>query len=116
MASQDDELAARVAALLDQALSRLKHYDTGARVFPLDEAAGRLNMSARTLEQWCRAGQIDHTKIGKFRGLTAQQIDRVVADHAVSKGTPAATADDELAVARETSLKAAARRTSGRAA
>ena len=112
----DDQLAERVAALLDQALSKLMRDDTGARVFPIDEAADRLNMSARTLEVWCRTGQVDHTKIGKFRGLTAKQIDRVAADHAVLKGAPAVSADDELAVAREASLKTAARHTRGKAA
>lgn len=109
--STTDQIAATVAALLEQALSKLRPDDTGARVYPIDEAAARLNMSPRTLELWCRNHTVDHTKIGKFRGLTAEQIDRVAADHAVRSGAPARhDRDDELAAARAASAKAAARK------
>ncbi len=111
-----DRLALTVAALLDQALSKLRRDETGARVYPISEAAVRLNMSDRTLEQWCRDGVVVHTKIGRFRGLTAHQIERVIADHETSKGTRSPSAiDDELAAARAASSNAA-RRTSRRVA
>lgn len=107
----DDVLAMRVAALLDQALSSLMRDETGARVYPIEEAAARLNMSATTLEQWCRDRVVDHTKLGRRRGLTAAQIDRISASNELkSTGSRPVRPGDDLAAARKASAKAASRK------
>lgn len=109
--TDDDLLAARISDLLSQALSTLVRDDTGARVFPIPEAAARLNMSARTLELMCRQDEVVHTKIGKRRGLTAAQIERVAADHEIKTGSTSVSPHlDDLAEARSASSKAASRR------
>lgn len=107
----DEILAERIAALLDRALSTLHRDETGARVFPIEDAAERLNMSSRTLAHWCREGLVDHTKIGRFRGLTARQIDIVAARHE-QQGTdgPLPASSDEMHEAVQMSRKSAARR------
>jgi AraC-like DNA-binding protein len=102
------EVAAEVTRLLTAAIAAYHRDEAGARVFSLAEAAERLHMSERTLTLGCRAGEITHTKIGKFRGLTAAQIEQYAAENTVSNGGPA---QDEVAQAVALSRQSASRGT-----
>lgn len=104
-------IADRIAVLLDEALSKLVRDETGARVYPLDVAADRLHMAERTLTVWCREGLVDHTHIGRFRGMTAKQIDALAARHErKGSGAPLPAVTDELSEARTATAKGGAAR------
>lgn len=107
------EVAEEVTRLLTAAIAAYHRDQAGARVFSLDEAAERLHMSPRALALGCRSGQIAHTKIGKFRGLTNAQIEQYAAENAVGNGGPSVS---EAEQARQLSLRSASRRAPRRAA
>ncbi len=109
------ELAAEVARVLADTIAALQRASDGARVFSIAEAAERLNMAPRTLEQMCRAGIVTHTKIGRSRGLTAKQIEIEIARNE-QRGVDATPAEDEMEQARRLTLNSGARRGAGRAA
>lgn len=84
------------------------------RVYTLEEVAERTHFSLRSLELGCRNGSIQHTRRGKFRGMTPQQI-AVLLDQHTTGGSNSAPADD-MAQAREMSRNSGARRSRQRVA
>jgi hypothetical protein len=100
-----------VAAELRAVIDGYLRDQAGARVFSLKEAAERLNnMSEQKLTLECRAGKVAHTRIGKFRGMTASQIERYAADHAVCDDATPQTPESEVAAAIAMSRQSGARR------
>ena len=100
------QVAEEVTRMLTAAIAAYHRDEAGARVFSLAEAADRLHMSERTLTLGCRAGDITHTKIGKFRGMTATQIEQYAAEHTVSNGSPGtAETAQAIAMSRQTASR-----------
>lgn len=107
-------VAAEVARLLTTAISAYMRDDDGAWVYPLSEAAERLHMSEQRLTLECRGHvpgvKVAHTQIGKFRGMTGEQIKRYAAQHAVNDdAAPAAPTSDLAAAIAMTQRSGAAR-------
>jgi hypothetical protein len=110
-------VAAEVTRMLTAAIAAYHRDEAGARVFSLEEAAERLHMSAQKLTIECRAGKVAHTRIGKFRGLTAEQIVRYAAQHTVfDDATPSTPASDVAAAIAMSQRSGGARRGRGQAA
>lgn len=108
------EVAEQVTRLLTEAIAAYHRDEFGARVFDLDQAADRMHMSRRALELGCRRGEIVHTKIGKFRGLTNAQIEMHLASNEVRPDGEASCGEAEEARLR--TLQSGARRGRRRAA
>jgi hypothetical protein len=105
-----------VARRLEAAIAAYHRDEAGARVFSLAEAAGRLHMSEQKLTLECRAGKVAHTRIGKFRGMTAEQVDRYAAQHAVFDDVTPSTPAADVAAAIAMSRRSGGRRSPRRAA
>jgi hypothetical protein len=75
-------------------------------VYSLPEVAELTGFPLRSLQRQCRAGKVEHIHYGRYRGMTAEQIRKLVADH--FSGERATTSSD-LDEAREFVLKLAAR-------
>lgn len=124
MAEPTPEVKSLVAAvtvemtrLFAETIAAYHRDEAGARVFSLAEAASRLNnMSEQKLTLECRAGKAAHTRIGKFRGMTAAQIERYAAQHSVFDDATPQTPASEVATAIEMTRQSGARRGRGQAA
>jgi excisionase family DNA binding protein len=49
--------------------------------YTLAEVAAMTHLALRTLERGCRAGRIEHIKLGRSRVMTRAQIDALLAQH-----------------------------------
>lgn len=106
-------VAAEVTRRLTDAIAAYHRDEAGARVFSLEESAARLHMSTRRLEHEC-AGRTDrkveHTQIGRFRGMTNAQIELYASLHRKVSGESADDSSSDIAAAIQMSRQSGARR------
>lgn len=71
------------ARLLHEATNELRGVGHGdGVVYSLPEVAERTGFALRQLTLDCRAGILEHTKRGDFRGMTPRQLELLVSRHA----------------------------------
>jgi hypothetical protein len=63
------------------------------KLYGLDEVAGMTGVALRALQDGARNRQFEHVLIGKTRAMTAEQVDKLVAQHTIS-----AQLDDDLVI------------------
>jgi excisionase family DNA binding protein len=65
--------------------------------YTLREVAAMTHYPLRTLQRGCRAGRIDHTKLGRERVMTQAQVDALLEQHR----KPAVVDDEQAAKAAD---------------
>lgn len=112
-----------VAQLLHVVVNGIRTGDNGDdRVYSLAEVAERTGFAERQLTLDCRAGRVEHTKRGGFRGMTSRQISILVGRHAeggdLAHRVKRTDAENGLAQALEMTRQSGAKRAAprGRAA
>lgn len=85
-------------------------------VFTLDQVAEKTKVAHKTLLKECRAGRLEHVHRGQLRGMTREQIAKMLKQYTVTPGVVAdATFDEpdeptELQQAMDATRRIAARR------
>lgn len=86
------------------------HLSEVDQVFTLDEVAAITHTSPRRLKDQCRAGLVEHFRDGRFRGMTARQIDKYVSGKSGGHADTPVQPAGEFAAVREATRRSGARR------
>ncbi|WP_250029676.1 hypothetical protein [Paractinoplanes maris] len=108
-----------LAQMLQVVVNGIRTGDNGDdRVYSLTEVAARTGFAERQLTLDCRAGLIEHTRRGSFRGMTSRQIAILVGRHAeggdLAHRVKRTAAESGLAQALEMTRQSGAKRATPR--
>jgi predicted transcriptional regulator len=83
--------------------------EQGLRVMTLDEVAEITHVAVSYLARECQAGRLEHVRSGRLRGMTAEQVRRLI--RACTKAADRIDQMDDIDMVRIASRKNAARAT-----